>query len=129
MPIDYQIYEDGLYVYARATGILTPQEIKDHAMKLKLNPKIKRGYRELFDGRHIEKSEVTKNSLQEIIKEIMSDEKIIYRNKLAIVTGSADSFDRAKYYEKTIPSAKQNVIVFTTLETAKVWLNVDKPQT
>jgi len=129
MPIDYEIYENGYYIYAKATGVLTPEEIIDYERKLKLNPTIQSGYKELFDVRHIEKSEVTIDSFQEIIREVMSDEKRIYKNKLAIVVSGGDSFDRAKYYEKTIPATKQNVIVFTMLGTAKVWLGVDIPET
>ena len=107
MPIDYKIYEDGYCVYARATGVLTPEEIIDYQQKLKLNPKIESGYRELFDVRYIEKSELTTDSFQEIIREVMSDEKKIYRNKLAIVVSSGESFDRAKYYQKTLTATKQ----------------------
>ena len=45
MPVDYKIYEDGLYVYARATGVLTPEEIIDYQRKIKQNQKVKRGYK------------------------------------------------------------------------------------
>jgi hypothetical protein len=127
MPIDYKIYENGDYVYAKATGILTPDEILDYEQKLSQNPKMKSGYKELFDVRDIIKSEVTKDSLQKVIKEIMSDEKKSHRNKLAIVVSRGESFDRAKYYEKTVPSTKQTIIVFNMLETAKTWLGVDEP--
>ena len=49
MPVDYEIYENGYYVYAKATGVLTPEEIMDYEREVKLNPTIKSGYKELFD--------------------------------------------------------------------------------
>ena len=128
MPVEYTIYENEHYVYAKATGVLTPEEIIDYEQKLQHEPKLLSGYKELFDVRYITKSEVTIESFQEIIKESMLDDKRNCRNKLAIVVSRADSFDRAKYYEKSIPSEKQTVIVFNMLDTAKLWLGVDIPE-
>lgn len=127
MPVEYQVYDNGKYVYAKATGALTPDAIIDYLKKIKSNPEIKEGYKELFDVRFITESKVTLESFAEIIKEVTADEKRTFRNKLAIVVSKLDSFDRAKYFEKIIPDEKQNVIVFNTLETAKTWLGVDKP--
>ncbi len=127
MPVKYQVHDNGKYVYAKATGTLTPEDIIDYVHKIKVNSKIKEGYKELFDVRFITKSKVTIESFAEIIKEVITDKKRIFRNKLAIVACKRESFDKAKYYEKTIPEAKQKVIVFNTLEIAKTWLDVDKP--
>ena len=127
MPVEYQIYDNGRYVYAKATGILTPEEIIDYVQKTKADPEIKEGYKELFDVRFITESKVTIESFAGIIKEVTSDEKKTFRNELAIVVSKIESFDKAKFYEKSIPPEKQNVIVFNTIETAKTWLGVDKP--
>lgn len=127
MPVEYEVYDNGKYVYAKATGTLTPDDIIDYVQKIKSTPEIKEGYKELFDVRFITESKVTIESFAEIIKEITVDEKRTFRNQLAIVVSKLDSFDRAKYFEKTAPTEKQNVIVFNTLDTAKTWLGVDKP--
>jgi hypothetical protein len=127
MPVEYEVYDSGKYVYAKASGTLKPEEIVDYIQKTKSDPKIKEGYKELFDVRFITESEVKIESFAEIIKKITANEKITYRNKLAIVVSKLDSFERAKYFEKTVPDEKQSVIVFNTLETAKTWLGVDKP--
>ena len=127
MPVEYQIHDNGKYVHAKATGTLTPEEIIDYIHKLKANSEIKEGYKELFDVRFITESKVTINSFARIIKEVIADEKRIFRNKLAIVVSKLESFNKAKFYEKTVPAEKQKVIVFNTIETAKTWLGVDKP--
>ena len=127
MPVNYKIFENGDYVYARATGVLTLETIIAHERKIKQDSKIQIGFKELFDVREIAKSELTKEGLQKIIQEIISGGENIQRSKLAIVVSSGESFDRAKYFEKAVPLARENVIVFNMLETAKIWLGVDKP--
>ena len=127
MPVKYKIHDNGKYVYAKATGKLTPAEIINYVQKVRMNSEIKEGYKELFDVRFITESKVTIESFAEIIKEVIADEKRISRNKLAIVVSNPDSFDKAKSYETMVPEEKHKVIVFNTLEIAKIWLNVDKP--
>ncbi len=127
MPVTYQIHDNGKYVYAKATGKLIPEEIIDYVQKIKTNSKIKEGYKELFDVRFITESKVTIESFAKIIKEVITDKKRIFGNKLAIVVSKSDSFDKAKFYEKRGPAEKHKVIVFNTLEIAKTWLDVDKP--
>lgn len=127
MPVEYEVYDNGEYVYAKATGTLTPEEIIDYIQEVKANPEIKEGYKELFDVRFITESKVKIESFAKIVKEVTSDEKRIYKNKLAIVVSKLDSFDKAKYFEKTALEERRNVIVFNTLKTAKTWLGVDKP--
>lgn len=128
MPIEYTIYENDDYVYANATGILTPEDIIDYVNKLHQEPSLKSGFKELFDVRHITKSEVTIESFQKIIKQAIADNKRNQMNRLAIVVSAVDSFDRAKHYEKSVPPDKETVIVFNMLDTAKIWLGVDKPE-
>ena len=127
MPVEYQVYDNGEYIYVKALGTLTAEEIIDYVQKIKTNPEIKEGYKELFDVRFITESKITIDSFKKIIKEVNADQNRTFRNKLAIVVSKLDSFDRAKYYERMIPMEKQNVIVFNTLETAKTWLGGDKP--
>jgi len=127
MPVKYQVHDKGKYIYAKATGKLTPKEIIDYVHKVKANSKIKEGYKELFDVRFITESKVTIKSFARIIKEVIADKKRIFRNKLAIVVSKTDSFDKAKFYETMGPEEKHKVIVFNTLDIAKTWLNVDKP--
>lgn len=127
MSVEYQIYDNGKYIYAKATGTLTTKDIIDYIQEIKSNSEIKEGYKELFDVRFITESKVTIENFPDIIKEAAKDEKRIYRNNLAIVVSKPDSFDKAKYFEQKAPTEKQNVIVFNTLNTAKIWLGVDKP--
>jgi len=127
MPIEYKIYEDEHYVYAKATGTLTPVEIVDYVNKLNHEPNLKPGFRELFDVRFISKSEVTIESFKNIFKQAIADKKRNQMNRLAIVVSKVDSYDRAKHYEQSVSSDKETVIVFNMLDTAKIWLGVDKP--
>jgi hypothetical protein len=129
MPIEYKIYEDEHYVYAKATGTLTPQEIIDYVNELHHDPNLEPGFKELFDVRFISKSEVTIESFKDIFKKAIADKKRNQMNRLAIVVSKVDSYDRAKYYEKSVSSDKETVIVFNMLDTAKIWLGVDKPET
>jgi hypothetical protein len=127
MPVEYQIYDNGKYIYAKASGKLTPKEIIDYVKKTKANTEIKDGHKELFDVRFITESKVTIESFAGIIKEVIADEKRMSSNKIAIVASRLELFDKAKFYEKAMTAKKQNIIVFNTIETAKTWLGVDKP--
>jgi len=128
MPIEYIVFENEHYVYAKATGTLTPQEIVNYVNNLNREPNLKSGFKELFDVRFIAKSEVTMESFQNIIKKAIADKKRNQMNRLAIVVSKVESFDRAKHYEKSVSSDKETVIVFNMLDTAKIWLGVDKPE-
>lgn len=128
MPIEYKIYEKEHYVYAKATGLLTPEEIIDYVNKLHKEPELKPGFKELFDVRFISRSKVTMESFRKIIKQAISDNKRNQMNRLAIVASAADSFDKAKYYERSNPPDKETVIVFNMLHTAQIWLGVDQPE-
>ena len=128
MAVEYTVYENEHYVYAKGTGVLTPEDIIDYVNKIHNEPTLQSGYKELFDVRFISKSEITIENFQKIISEAILDNKRDFRNQLAIVVSTSDSFDRAKHYKKSIPDDKETVIVFNMLDTAKIWLGVDKPE-
>ena len=127
MAIEYTVFPKENYVYSKVTGTLTLNDIIEYDEKLQKEGDLKKGYKELFDVRFISGSELTHKTLKQIIDKVISDKKRSYLNKLAIVVSSSDSFERAKFYEESLPSRKETVIVFNSLDVAKVWLNVDKP--
>ena len=127
MAIEYIVYPKENYVYSKVSDNLTLSDIIEYDNQLQKEPELKPGYKELFDARFISGSELTQKTLKQIISKVISDKKRSYSNKLAIVVSSSNSFDRAKYYEESLPSDKETVIVFNSIDVAKIWLNVNKP--
>ena len=129
MPVRYEVSADGEFVRATATGELTPTEIHRFIQATAQDARIKPGFRELFDVRHISRSQVTPESLVGISQLVMNNPKRLPGSRLAIVAGSGSSFNKARKYEAIASPSVESVIVFNDTHTAETWLDVTNIET
>jgi hypothetical protein len=125
MPITYLIDQEGTYVHATASGVLTTDEVCQYEAQVEADEAVKPGFRELMDVRWITGAEIDKEGFGRIAQAVRAGRKRGIGSKLAIVAQQSDSFDRARYYERLAYDI-HNVIVFNSLEVAEVWLGVKK---
>jgi hypothetical protein len=113
-----------MFVRAIATGEITPEEIHEYIREVAQDERVKPGFRELFDVRHISRSQVTPESFTHIRQLAKDNPKRLPGTRLAIVVSSGNSFDKARKYEALASPDLENVIVFNDLQTAEIWLGV-----
>ena len=128
MSVKYTVNDNGTFVYAVATGTLTLDEIKKYLVDMANDERLKPGYRELFDMTRLIKSLITPASFPEILELIAANPKKQHSSKLAIVAGPEGSFETARQFERLASPDVVKIIVFSDIETAKVWLGVEAHQ-
>jgi len=126
MPIEYTVSEDGTFVHTVCTGFPTPEELIRHEESLLHDSRIKKpGFKQLFDTTRISGTSVENDTVERIAKMVFSNPEKLASAKLAIVVGDAETYQKARYYEKLI-GPLENIIVFNDVGVAKIWLDVSK---
>jgi hypothetical protein len=128
MSVKYTVNDNGTFVYTAATGTLRPDEIKKYLVDMANDERLKPGYRELFDMTRLIESLITPASFPEILKLITANPKKQRGSKLAIVAGPEGTFETARQFERLASPDVVKIIVFSDIETAKVWLGVETPE-
>ncbi|MBN1482699.1 hypothetical protein EH223_11970 [candidate division KSB1 bacterium] len=125
MPITYDVSANGTFVYFTATGVLDVPDFEEVVKKTIADERIQPGFRQLLDLTSISSSRLTEESLQQLKHLARSSPKVTKNSQLAIVVSSGPSFERARNYEKMAHENFQDIIVFNSLQTAKIWLGVE----
>ena len=121
MPIAYAVHEEGSLVHAKATGKVTEEDVVCYKRAIATDPRIKPGFRELFDAISAVDIGVTEDTVAKV-SEIDNAHPDTFRGtRAAIVVQGARGFDLAKLYDK-IYDGPGTVIVFYNLDIAKTWL-------
>ena len=128
MSVKYTVNDNGTFVYAAATGTLTPDELNKYLVDMANDERLKPGYRELFDMTRLIKSLITPASFPEILKLIAANPKKQRGSKLAIVAGPEGTFEIFRQFERLAGEDAVKIIVLNDIETAKVWLGVETHQ-
>jgi hypothetical protein len=128
MSVKYTVSDDGTFVYAVATGTLSPDEMNKYLVDMANDERLKPGYRELLDMTMLVKSLITPASFTKIMELIAANPKKQRGSKLAIVAGPEGSFETARQFERLASSDVVKIIVFNDTDTAKVWLGVETQQ-
>ena len=125
MAITYTVNPSGTFVYATATGELFLADIEEYFQKLVKDDRIVDDYRHLFDVRPINSSEMNLAAFQKLRQVITQHPQRRRLRQLAIVVSTDASFENARLYERLAEAEQEQVIVFNTVQTAKIWLGVD----
>lgn len=128
MPVSYTVSTDGTFAYFSATGVLDVSDFEKVIKAVILDDRLVPGFRQLLDLSAISRSTLTKVSLQKVIGLAKENLKVTRDTKLAIVVSSDSSYKNARDYEEMASDEYQDIIVFNSLETAKIWLGVDKTE-
>jgi hypothetical protein len=126
MPISYTVSTNGTFAYFSCTGVIDLPDFKKILSDLARDDRLTPGFRQLFDFTAISSSLLTPTSLEKIIELAKVNPKVTNDTKLAIVVSSDSSFQNAKTYEKLANNEYQDIIVFNSLSTAKIWLGVEE---
>ncbi len=124
MPISYTVNPNGTFAWFTATGVLELTDLEAVIHAIAPDDRLVPGFRQLFDFTDISSSKLTEESLHKIINLARKNPKVTRDTKLAIVVSSDSSFQNARRYEKIAQDTYEDVIVFNSINTAKIWLGV-----
>jgi len=119
MPVTYEVKNDGTFVYTKAHGEVSEQDLLEYQAAVLADPRIEPGYYELFDAtsaRAVGVSEATLEKMQQMDK--LHAEKL-EGGKCAVIVRSG--FELAKRFE-SFRDRPHNVMVFFNLDVARAWL-------
>jgi hypothetical protein len=124
MPIDYQVGEGGRFVHMAAGEHLGPDELLDCVRRLYADPAARPGFLLLVDLSRTARVGVTHETLEQIVPVIRSDPERRRGGKTAIVAATNASFELSRFYEQLAGAENVDVIVFNSVDVAKIWLGV-----
>ena len=125
MPVKYTVNESGTFVNATATGELALHDVEAHWREIINDDRIKNGFRHLFDATYVKGSQLNMEAFQKIRELTREGAGEKRGSQLAIVASTDASFDNARNYERLAERDDEQVIVFNSPQTAKIWLGVD----
>lgn len=124
MPIDYIVLEQGSFVYTRAHGMLTEQDLIEHERALFEDARVRRGYRQVLDFRWVAQEQITPDTLLTKLSEVHARARSkVQGARYAIVAHSSHWFTAGARYR--CDGVKMTVIVFNDPTTACIWLGTD----
>jgi len=124
MPITYEVRDDGAFVYTRATGEVTSQDLLDYQAAVLSDPQVRPGFDELFDatmGRGVGLSEAAIEKMIEVDK---GHAEKLRRGKCALVVRS--DLELVEHFEER-HRGPHAVVLFYNLDIALVWLGREGP--
>ena len=119
MPVTYEVKNDGTFVYTKAYGEVTEQDLLEYQVTLLADPRVRPGCYELFDAtsaRAVGVSEATIEKMATVDKEHVEK---LEGGKCAVVV--RNGFELAKRFE-SLRDRPHNVMVFFNLDVARAWL-------
>ena len=125
MPIDYSLEREGTLVIAKANGALTLDCFIALQKELNADDGLKTPHNTLLDVRLISKIQLTEQDLTTIANNLTEGQKTLGANKLAIVARERFAFELGNLYGTIEKEVNENVIVFSSLAVANVWLGID----
>jgi hypothetical protein len=125
VPYQYEVLQDGSLVYTRITGLMTHDDSLAHHRRVAVDPAIRPGFSEIYDGRHISGAEVDEKTIHEIAEIDRQAGPKMVGGKVAVVASGALAFKLQYAYPSQGP---RRVIVFSDLETAARWLGIESLQ-
>ncbi|MDJ0829038.1 MAG: hypothetical protein QNI92_04240 [Desulfobacterales bacterium] len=128
MPVEFAVDQTGTFVHAKATGTLTEEDLQIYEKSTLEDERIAIGFWELFDASELIESNLNTRGLKRIAQMVRSNPKRNEASNLAIVVSKASTFDDARVFERIV-SKFQNVIVFNSVNTARMWLGFPNEMT
>jgi hypothetical protein len=119
MPIEYDVDEDENFIYVKLTGAVTLEEMLTHSDEFWADPRLKAGFRELYDASGGSSSEVGPEVVEVILAEDMKHRPKFPGSKTALLMPDDPAFDMAKKFEK---QALSGIVVFFSRDIALTWL-------
>ena len=126
MPIQYVLLERGSFVYARAYGTLTVQDLIEHEQALLQDPDLARGYRQLLDCRWVSDDQIDESVLTQLAGVHSRHMSSVKGSRYAVVAHSVQWFRIGSHYR--CEQYGMTMIIFNDPSTACIWLGIDYRQ-
>lgn len=126
MPLDYIVLHEGTFVYTKAYGVLTDDDLISHEQELAADPHVAPGFRQLIDCRWVVDDRTSDALLSRLARTHTEMIGKIHGARYAIVAYSDRWFEMGALYR--CDQFRMTLIVFNEPSTACIWLGVD-PQT
>ncbi|MDO9515305.1 MAG: hypothetical protein Q7J01_04290 [Syntrophales bacterium] len=127
MPITYDILNDGHYIHAIATAPVTSEEFIEYELTHASDARAAGPLSELFEVRHGACNDISIDDMKEILQKRKEGEKPPHSHRCAVVVSPHDAhaWDLAQFYRGMVTlHSEENVIVFATVDVARIWLGV-----
>jgi hypothetical protein len=131
MPIVYEIHDKGRFIYAKAFGTVTDQDLLEYEMAHASDERIKGPADEVLDITADAKVLLTREGIQEALRIAgqMGDRWPCRRCAIVVRGFGQEIWDLAKFYETMSHSyARFSVIVFGNADVANIWLGRSPPR-
>jgi hypothetical protein len=128
MPIKYDVFRNGHFIHAVASGVMTGAEFIEFEVAHPTDERVKAPLYELFEIQDGATVQLSKEDIEKVLKMRKEIETLPTPHKCAIVISYVDShaWDLAKYYEGMVTlHYPESVIVFGDIRTARIWLGVE----
>jgi hypothetical protein len=125
MPVHYLISDDGRFVVERWSGQIAHLEALEHERTLLGDPRLQSGARALSDTRLALFPETNEGNMQELVALHGAAGKHGSISRSAICTVLVDTYDQAKIYRRACAAVGVEVELFTEIEPACAWLEVE----
>ena len=126
MPIQYVLLEHGSFVYARAYGTLSVQNLIEHEQALLQDPDLGRRYRQLLDCRWAVDDQIDESVLTQLACVHGRKVSSVKGSRYAVVAHSVQWFRIGAHYR--CEQYGMTMIIFNDPSTACIWLGIDYRQ-
>ena len=129
MPITYEIYREGHFIHAVATGTLTSQDFINYEIQHAADTQLKPPAVELMEIFHGACKNLSPDDFEEILehRKNRAPEPVQHRCAILVSYGDAHCWNIAEFYSGMVNlHLPESVIVFGDARIARIWLGVDK---
>ena len=129
MPIQYSVSEDGHFIEAVASGVVTVQEFIDYELAHATNYRVKSPVSELFIIEPSALREITTDDISKVIEQRrdLPEQPTTHRCGLVVAISDYHTWDLAKFYEGMFRlHYPEVVIVFSDPTIARIWLGMEQ---
>ena len=129
MPIRYSVSDDGYFIHAVASGVVTAQEFIEYELAHAVNHRVKPPISELLVIEPGAFREITTDDISEVIEQRrdLPEPPATHRCALVVAMSDFHAWDLEKFYEGMFRlHYPEVVIVFADVVTARIWLGMEK---
>jgi hypothetical protein len=122
--IKYRCLEDYGIIVEKHSGLIDVDKLKQFMFKKKSDPKFSSDFHYLID---IRKTQFTRSveKVRDFIDFMANDHSEILNQQIAFLTSESEQVAMSTVFQMLYKGNRQRVRIFSTLEHALLWLNVD----
>ena len=121
MPISYRLDQNLKMVFTTASGLVTDDDLIDHARKVCADSDVPVGARALVDFRDVQEVEVATETIHQVADIFRAS---TYAPKTAFVTNANVIYGMSRMFEMLRDDSPNEIRVFRVVDEAKCWLGI-----